>query len=233
VSTVSTSRRWAAAGLIVGGALLIASTLTGSTPVLKSSVLLAQAKAMVVIGPSERTREVALDAAKADPWSPEPWQFLSQLDLQRFVSGDAKAFEQFEHDVTQSRRLNRHSQALEVSIGLQYLIAYQRADLKSGLDDSLTALLRAAELYPNSNYVHAQLAWVAHLAGKSGLANEHARLALELNALNPHWEQQLKQRRIEDFAPAADSANQPSPATADAEQIMVWLRNLYDSGGGD
>jgi hypothetical protein len=63
---------------------------------------------------------------------------------------------------------------------------------------------------------------------------EHADRALQLDAANPHWEQKLKQRRIADFGAAEDTQlDHPYPSRVDAEQIVVWLRNLYDSGGAD
>jgi hypothetical protein len=74
------------------------------------------------------------------------------------------------------------------------------------------------ELYPNSNFAHAQLAWTYHLLGDDAAAADHATIALQLDAATPHKERKLAERQVY-------GAQASGPPASNAEQLMRTLRN--------
>ncbi len=167
-----------------------------------------------------------LRAIAADPLDPVPWQQLAELSQLRWLEvAQPRYREQFEQSVEEARRRNQRSAAFADYIGRLHLRAYRSAGSDSDLARAEEAFRRAVELYPGHNMGHAKLAWIVHLAGKESEARELATQALELDALNPHWERQLAQQTIRDPGPGEDITGQPPPPPEgeSAEELMRKL----------
>ncbi len=92
-----------------------------------------------------------------------------------------------------------------------------RSEEKAFLDKALKAFREAAQRYPNSNFLQAQLAWTLHLTGQHEEAKRIAEEALRLDALNPHVLQKLADQHV-----IVGSEEKPEET---AEQMMQRLRN--------
>ncbi len=212
------------AGLLVALGLVAACVFTEYLPTMRGQTLLRQAEAT---RDAARTRQLLLDATEADPWDPEPWRLLATLDLYRWVAtGDEASREAWIAALEQMRRRDAASQARAWQEGQLWLRAFRSRGEPRDLQGALEAFQRAAQLYPNGHVIQAQIAWLAHLAGDASLARTHAERALELNAQNPHWEQKLERRPVEDPGPDPGQLGQPPgpPPGLDAEQLMQRLR---------
>jgi hypothetical protein len=225
-SPVHRRDRWGwIVGIVLLSGLAFAMYLQSYRPVTQARVLLQRA------GESRNYQQLEgwyAQAATKDPLDPVPWQLLAELAQLRWLEVDQTIYRQrFEQCLVEARRRNSQSAAFADYSGRLHLRAYRSAGRRADLTDALEAFRRALELYPNHGMGHAQLAWVAHLAGESEEARQHADLALQLDSLNPHWEQQLAQRTIQDPGPGVEVGEQPSapPAGQSAEQVMKQLRS--------
>jgi hypothetical protein len=81
------------------------------------------------------------------------------------------------------------------------------------------AYRQAVLLYPNSNILHAQLAWALRLAGEQPAARREAAEALRLDRLVPHPELKLEAQKLVGVVPRPGL-----PQDAQAEQIVHFLR---------
>jgi hypothetical protein len=223
---------WGLAILLTSG-LTFAMYIHDYRPVTQARMLLQRA-------PESRNYEQLegwyAQAAVADPLDPIPWQLLAELSQLRWLEvNDPKYRDQFEQCVREAQRRNSRSSSLANYLGRLYLRGYRSAASDNDLERALDAFRRAIQLYPNHNMGHAQFAWIAHLAGKTDQARRHAELALQLDALNPHWEQQLAQRSLHDPGPGEDVHGQaPAPPHGQsAEQVMQWLRNGSEEMASD
>jgi hypothetical protein len=191
-----------------------------------------QARALFLQAPESRSYQQLqgwyAQAAVADPLDPVPWQLLAELSQLRWLEiHDPGYRERFEEAAEQAQIRNSQSASLASYLGKLYLRGYRSAGSHSDLENAVEAFRRAVTLYPNDNMGHAQLAWTAHLAEQTTEARRHAELALQLDARNPHWEQQLGQRSVHDPGPGEGITGQPPPPPPEqsAEQVMQRLRS--------
>lgn len=122
-------------------------------------------------------------AAQIDPASVLPWRLLASL-YQRTKDGKA-----MEYAIEQTLRRDPQSHALHQQMAELWL--------RDGRPKRAVPLLQTAvKLYPASGINHAQLAWVCQLAGNMMTAQNHAAIAIQLDALNPHIEQKLEHQAL-------------------------------------
>jgi hypothetical protein len=189
-----------------------------------------EARMMLRRAPESRNYEQLegwyLRAIAADPLDPVPWQQLAELSQLRWLEVEQERYrEQFEQCLEEARRRNQRSAAFADYVGRLHLRAYRSAGSVPDLIRAEEAFRRAVELYPGHNMGYAKLAWIVYLAGKESEARELAVQALELDALNPHWERQLAQRTLVDPGPGEDITGQPPPPLEgeSAEDVMRRL----------
>src|SRR5262249_5278745 len=141
--------------------IAIACLSTEYYPVLNSQLALTQALDLLQHG---RTRGAqaeamakAVDAAKADSLSPEPWRLLSEMDLARWrQSADEKDWEAFVNAADSYRRLDPRHHVAWVTRGNWYLGAWRKSNRPEDLDRAIAAYAEAVKHYPNKAVYHAQ-----------------------------------------------------------------------------
>ncbi len=213
--------------MLCGVGLAFGCWLNGVRPVREASRLLNLAARSQTF---ERATSLYAAAAQADPWDPRPWQWLAEVHQLHWLEDRAPDRQRdVLSSLEQARRRDSRSFSFAMREGWLHLQTYRAAGTTEALERSLEAYRRATKLYPNSNYAHAQLAWVLHVAGQGRAAAEEAELALKLDALNPHIEQKLSQRTLADPAESMDGEPHGPPApTERAEQVMQKLRTAKD-----
>lgn len=157
-------------------------------------------------------------AAAADPRDPEPWTQLAVLHQQAaLMQGARQLVQRFEEAAEYALRRDPHSHALHRRVGNLYFQLHAKTGQRPILDSAIRHYRRATELYPNSNILHAQLAWALAVARDESGARTEAELALQLDEWNPHREQKLSVQRL--YRP-----HQPGETAEKAEPAMRQLR---------
>ncbi|HUG66752.1 MAG TPA: O-antigen ligase family protein [Pirellulaceae bacterium] len=198
-------------------------------PVLNVTTKLALAGDAQSQGRLLQAEQTLLSAAAADSYRVEPWQALAQLRLTLWLDvGDTSREAGFAEAARETLARHRRSRAAHQAYGDWYLRAYRATDEMRFLEEAIVGYRRAAELYPNYNLIHAQLAWALQIAGRFAESRAEAEEALRLDELNPHREQKLVKQVVFDMPQRFDSQS-PSPPDMDAEQLMHSLRSRPDS----
>jgi len=214
----------------LGGALAATVLLTGACYVTMYRPVLASRQAMErarQAGAEVSAERALAEAAAADPWWAEPWEYRAELAARQWL---AEPTEQHlaaffaARDALLAR--DRHSSLMYRRCGdwlLEMFAASERADLGA---ESVAAYAQAVELYPNSGILHAQLAWACHVTGAAESAAKHAAEALRLDAVMPHVEYKLAVQRLTADYLAAVPPTGANLATETAEQLMHRIRNV-------
>jgi predicted Zn-dependent protease len=200
--------------------LIVACLRTAYGPVLRTPIFLSNSAQLLRLGQPDAAEEVLLEATRVDKYDPEPWRYLAALRHTRSLAvGGNPDREGFEHAAREMLRRNKRSSLAHREYGDWQLASYRVSGESAQLVLAIEAYRRAAELYPNGSFGHAQLAWALHVAGEPHSAGAEATEALRLDSLNPHREQKLAGLRI--FDPALVDLGLDD---RDAEQIMRQLR---------
>jgi len=227
-----------ALALSIGAALLVgACYITAYAPIYHGMAALSEGARWQQERKYDRADEEIHRAARWDPYSAEPWRYRASLALGRWMRAltndpvGREWFDQFERYAQEALARSPHSSARHREVGEWYLAAYVASGDRSLLRKAASTTRRAAELYPNSNTLHAQLAWLHHLVGDSREAEAEAEEALRLDALNPHEEQKLARQKV--FHPPKIEGvpyhQEPAP-DMNAEQLMERLRTIEGRG---
>jgi tetratricopeptide (TPR) repeat protein len=203
--------------------LMIACLATEYLPVLHGRLAVAQALYLLQAGEGRQAEDRAMDAARADTLSPEPWRLLTELRLSQWLvtgdQGDRAAFDEAA-DAYRSRDPRHH--LAWYGRGNWYLTAWRKSARQEDLEQALSAYTQASIHYPQRAFYHAQLAWVLHLAGQDDLACQSAQKAIDLDDQMPHQEQKLRRQKIID--PELTPAGAKLPRDESAEQTALRLR---------
>lgn len=216
-------RSWIAAGASV--ILFAACYFTSYSPVLHSGSAMSAAELI----PFQSTDQLAAhyeQAAAADPWAAEPWQRLAQTRLTAWLRTG------YEQDLADFRKAADEYACRELPSTPAaeqrenwYLQIFARSKKPEDLDEALAAARLAAQRYPASARIHAELAAVWKLAGDDSAAQMEANEALRLDQLNPHLEFKLKNQHLPQYV--WDEEQQTVLGTGrpeTAEQSMQELR---------
>lgn len=205
-------------GVVLTLLLAIAYQQTMYGPVLRRQVQLAAGADDEAQLHWDRAAAAYREAAAADPYSAEPWLRLASLGQQAALAeASPERLQQFEQTTGEIVKRNPHSQVAWKQIGDWRLALYRATGDRVQLCAAIDAYARCVRLYPNGNYVHAQLAWAYHVAGNQEQAAAEAQEALRLDARNPHRERALAQQRL--FDPQEDELGDEN-----SEQWMHRLR---------
>jgi hypothetical protein len=215
-----------AAGLTV--ALALAAYATAYSPVLKAEEKVAEARLYLEQARYAAAEASLWEATVADRFDVRPWEQLAELRFQRWKAApNLPEFQRFKEASNEMLRLNPRSSRTRAQVGNQLLTAYRLTADQSKLEEAIGHYRAAVDLHPNFSFLRAQLAWALHLANSPESAAQ-AEMALQLDALNPHREQDLARRTIVDPGPVPNIATAPGPdlpsEAQNAEQVMEFLR---------
>lgn len=227
--TSRAGRYVSALACLFAAVIAVLAAITAYRPVVEGNSLVRQAASQTV--PPDAL-ELLRRAAQVDPWSPEPWRWLAQLHFEWWVALPNQETRRAWQDCLQeARRRDPLSHPLAEWEGQLALRAYRLRREQQDLERAVRSFQRALELYPNSAFSHAQLAWSLALAGQRDRAAHHARLALELDGRHPHIEQKLANRTLPE-PELGKLLDEDSVAISElkAEHWMHRLRNNVATG---
>jgi O-antigen ligase len=192
-------------------------------PIFSSEALLRDAFEDRSRGRTAAALELTQAAIQADPWSPRPRQMQADTRLALWliepVERNWPAFENAMLDYEQS---SPYHYVQHQKRGEWLLQAARRIKSNDLLTESAKAFEAAIDRYPNSAYLHAQLALVYRELNDSQNAVAQAQEALRLDALCPHREQKLKERKLFDpqWSLVAVTPDSSDPQRPSAEQVV-------------
>jgi O-Antigen ligase len=212
------SQAIAGGGVLLALLLAVAYQQTMYGPVLRRQAQLAAGAADEAESRWDLAEAAYREAAAADPYSAEPWFRMASLDQQSALAdASPERLRRFEQATAEIVKRNPHSQVAWKQIGDWRLALYRATADRVQLSGAIEAYTQCVRLYPNGNYVHAQLAWVHHVAGNREQAAVESQESLRLDARNPHRERALAQQRL--FDPKKDELRDEN-----TEQCMQRLR---------
>ncbi len=208
--------RLAGLGAVV---LAIACYVIGYAPVLEAKRRLRDAS---VAERADLVQTACLAAANADRWWAQPPRLLADFCHAQWMANRSRsAIDCFYEAMEQAVRRDAHSSQLHRQCGDWLLEMWGVGHDPTVIAQAAEAYRKAVELYPNSNILHAQLAWTLYQCGNTRRSAQQAEVALRLNQLVPHQELKLASQPL---AGRGDDARFPSSMTT--EQIMLVLRKL-------
>lgn len=188
-------------------------------PVLKARAQVAEGIELQAHGQMQLALAAFERAAAADSYSAEAdLAIAGLLHGQWLDTGDARLQPAFEASVERALSRQRHSHVILRQVGDWRWEQYRAGGDPERADAALDAYRQAADLYPNSAFIRAQLAWCLHESGDLLGAAQMADSALRLDGLTPHRDKKLASRRV--FEPE----NARLEGCGDAEQLMRRLR---------
>ncbi len=168
-------------------------------------------------------------AADADPKSDEPLHPLAMISQQVWsMTGDADRKRRFETQLEEMLHRTRRSYQARLLAGGWWLEAFRKFGDSGLIIQAVGHYRESALLYPNSSFVHAQLAWACYLVPQDeklrAEAIREAKEALRLDLLNPHREQKLENLSLFDVpGQVVLDGQEPTPQTTAAEVMMHIL----------
>lgn len=220
--------RWnAACALAVAVASLAACLATSFRPVTLAGTELQIGGDLQRRGMFEPAENAYREAARLDPWSPDAWQRLAELQAMRFGAvgpGAARdaAWSDMNESLDATFRLNRRAYGPRRQLAELLLGLWRRTNDERALRRADELLSEALKLYPRSNILRAQRAWTRHLAGRHDESRADAAEAMRLDDLSSHSEQKLAAQRISDSV--SSFAEQPRPPLG--ESAAETMRRL-------
>jgi hypothetical protein len=161
----------------------------------------------------DRAERAFLLAARADRRSAAPYRHLSQLAFQTWLASQGKNDSAFDRCVRwQQDAIDRDPRqyAVHEQLGEMYLAKFARSEDHADADAAVAALKQAATLYPNHATTQSRLAEALGKAGWQEPAQQAARRALALDAINEqagHIDKRLPAARRDLMQQLLDKAN--------------------------
>lgn len=187
--TFVTESRWpiAAIGLASLG-IYFGSWFTGLIPVYGARAAIdAGEYALFHEGQAAKAERAFRRAAEADPWSSAPYERLSQLAYQSWLSSEGGNQQTFERSIAWQHeaiaRNPRHTGGFRL-LGEMYLGKFNRTKDAADAFEAAEAYRQAVTLYPNHAQSQSELAEALWKAGRAEPAQVAARRARELDAIN-------------------------------------------------
>ena len=163
---------------------------TAYSPVVRSRAALERAQER-----PGQAEQWLLQAAKADPWSAEPWSQLASLAFRRWaVDVEPDGLARFERYAEKACTLAPNSSPEWRTVADSYCAAYQKLGTLQDLKKAVRAYQKVVLLYPNSAEHQAALALAMRAAGDGEGFREHGARALWLDKITPHTDKKLDPR---------------------------------------
>lgn len=211
----------------VGVSIVLAAAcyFTSYAPILNSALPMSAAS-VIPFQSSDQLAAHYSAAAAQDPWSAAPWEYLAETRLSAWLrNGFADDLTEFKRAAEEYTRHESPSLRAAQNRARWYLQIYSRSQNPADLDEALAASRLAAQRFPASALVHADLAAVWKLAGDDSAAQVEAEEALRLDKINPHEEFKLKKHQLTEYHwDDAEKTVVPSTRSETAEQTMLELR---------
>lgn len=180
-------------------AALVGCYYTEYLPITHGRMLLMQAVATRDQGRLREADKLHQEAIAADPWSPDPWRSLAELKFGSWlVQPQEPRWREFQQALSKFQQASPHHYLSYDQQGDWLLLAARRIKSPEHLQLAAEAFEKAVRCYPNSAYLHAQLASVYAEQERAADAKREADEAARLDALCPHKEQKLENRVLHD-----------------------------------
>jgi hypothetical protein len=141
--------------------------------------------------PTQAERHL-LDAAHADALAADPWtQLASRAFAEWKARPEDEPLRQFQSYAEQALARAPNASSLWEMTGESFLEVFGRTGQTPFLTLAVTALRRAAQLYPNSATTRARLARALRTKGDQAGYEAERQRALELDHLTPHLDKKL------------------------------------------
>lgn len=204
---------------------LIGCYFTEYVPIVHGRMLLARAIAERDDGQLKASEILHEDAIAADPWSPDPWRSLAELRFGSWLvqTRDQNRWKEFLQALKKYEQASPHHYPMFEQQGDWLLLAARRIKSSEHLQLAAEAFEKAVQCYPNSAFLHAQLAAVYAEQDRAADARREADVAARLDDLCPHKEQKLESRYLHDprWPLGQRVENQPT-----AKSVVDKLRGL-------
>jgi hypothetical protein len=160
-------------------------------PVMQCHAALARAEEPGLDAPTRL--KVYLQAANADPLSPEPWMAIAELEIARLKQNpdDARAMRTFIAATGRISDLRPHSSAAWAQVGQWYNELYERNHQIEAARTATDCLAHAVELYPNSATLRGRYALALATTGQRAASRRNAEKAWELDGITPHADKKI------------------------------------------
>ena len=205
-----TSPRAARAVVACFVVLCAAGLWTAFLPVLRASLYSAAGEgALYIDHRPDRAAEFFRQAVDADPLSPAAWRDLAIAETTLWQQGGRRAERHFEAAIAavqEAIERNPLSPHLWRTLGDLWLRRWRQTGAPAEAERAINALQRAADLYPNSSTIQADLALTLSQAGRRKQAAEIAAIALQLDDINYIREHYDKTFTDEQYGELADLA---------------------------
>jgi hypothetical protein len=214
---------WGLAILFLGA--LFGCFFTEYRPILDSRMLLAEAT--LERRTYDGAKELYDKAVAADPWSPDIQRARAEFHFEIWQYGKTlqKYWTPFQRAAESYKRSNPYHFAQHEQRGKWLLSAARRVRSPEYLAEAAVAFEAAVQRFPNSAYLHAQLAFVYHGLERADDARREAEEAARLDALCPHTEQKLERRKLYDVRWSMDDKQRPT-STEVGPNALAFVNQL-------
>lgn len=183
-------------------AALVGCYMTEYQPVLQGHVLQLEAISARDRGETNLASSLIDQAIQTDPWAPMPRRLLADFRLRQWLGKQIQRnWGPFTDAMADYERSSPHHYTLHEERGQWLLLAARKTKNAEKLQMSAEAFETASKCYPNSAFLHAQLAAVYAEQDRTADARSEADEAKRLDDLCPHKEQKLEKRHVFDPAP--------------------------------
>jgi tetratricopeptide (TPR) repeat protein len=218
-------------------AALIGCYYTEYLPVNCGRVLLMEAIAKRNGNHLKEAESLHEQAIAADPWSPDPWRSLAEMRLAAWLGlpREQRLWREFEDALRKYTQASPHHYSMYEQQGGWLLLASRRIKSRERLQEAAEAFEKAIKCYPNSAFLHAQLASVYAEQERTADARREADEAARLDALCPHQEQKLEKRVLHDprWPLGSKSEERPKSAADVVDKIRGLERKDPDPSTGE
>jgi O-antigen ligase len=205
---------WGSALLLLVGAAGVSCYLVAFRPVVRCHAALQ--RAMEEPGGVDQRINLLVDAAEADPLSPEPWWMIAELEYDRLLTnpGQEDWLKRFVNAISRVLDLRPYSSAAWRQCGRWYYELYARSrELDTG-NPARVCFDRAVALYPNMAELRGEYALALLATGNAREAKAQMDVARRLDQLTPHGDKKLSPQMVEQLKRLEASLKSPeAPAT--------------------
>lgn len=188
---------WGSALLLLAGAAGVACYFLAFRPVVRCHAALLVATEEPG-GVDQRINRL-VDAAEADPLSPEPWWMIAELEYERLLQNPTQEdwLKRFVKSVSKVLDLRPYSSAAWRQCGRWYYELYARnQELDTG-NPARVCFDRAVALYPNMAELRGEYALALGATGNAREAKVQLDVARRLDQLTPHADKKLSPQMVE------------------------------------